>query len=95
MLMFLKKPLLEAVKASKKTQTLRKQRLNLKTGHIISFGGHARVEVLSCERILQTNLTEADAHREGFASLAELKECLESLSMSAIPELTRIRFKLL
>jgi hypothetical protein len=52
----------------------------------------AELEVLAVDRVGRDELTDADARREGFETLAELLEALEVLYPGRAP-LMRVRFR--
>jgi uncharacterized protein YqfB (UPF0267 family) len=92
---------IEPIRAGVKTQTLRRQlpatvimadRFHALNGYRKGSPPFAELEVISVDRVHRSELTEADARREGVGSLAELRDTLEALYPGAGP-LMRVRFR--
>ncbi|MCS7237992.1 MAG: ASCH domain-containing protein [Thermoguttaceae bacterium] len=79
MLLF-KKKFLPAIRSGQKRQTLRfwKWR-HMRAGQRSYIPGVGHILVTAVEEVRLEDLTEADAHADGFASLAELKAELEAI----------------
>ena len=72
MLLF-KRKFLDAIRTGEKTQTIRlwKHR-RMRAGQASYIPGIGRIHVVSVERVEISDLTEQDAARDGFATLADL-----------------------
>jgi hypothetical protein len=98
MLLF-KRKFLPAIRAGRKTQTIRLwQSRRLRSGQRSYIPGAGRVVIETVEPVRLAELTAADARRDGFASLAALRRALEELypaEHSAGRQAYRVRFRLL
>lgn len=79
MLLF-KKKYLAAIRAGEKTQTIRVWRhRRMRSGQRSYIPGAGYIQVLSVDEVTLDELTDDDARRDGFDSLATLQSEIESL----------------
>jgi hypothetical protein len=98
MLLF-KKEFLDAIRAGRKTQTIRLWPVcRLRAGQRSYIPGVGYIRITAVDAIQLDDLTEPDAALDGFASLAELRAELDSLYAAQLRDgskLYRVRFQVL
>jgi hypothetical protein len=75
-----KRRFINAIRRGEKTTTLRRWKsCRLRPGSRAKAPGVGWLNILSCEKIDLNDLTEADAHADGFESLEELRKTLAQI----------------
>ncbi|MCA9204593.1 MAG: ASCH domain-containing protein [Planctomycetales bacterium] len=97
-MLLVKKQFLDAIRSGAKTQTVRCWPFRrMRAGQRSYIPGAGYIDVTAVDEVSLDELTEEDAIRDGFASLAELRSALQEIYSDAeqAQQTYRVRFRLL